>query len=85
MDAVQELSRREWHQPVREFVVSGASKRGWTTWLAAVHDARVRAIAPMVFDNLNFARQMTRQRRLWARCGSARRRSLPAQWATMGQ
>ncbi len=54
MDAVQEFASSRLPEGVDGFVVSGMSKRGWTTWLTGAQDKRVKAIAPMVFDMLNF-------------------------------
>lgn len=40
------------------FVVSGGSKRGWTTWTTAAVDKRVVAIIPCVIDLLNIEPSM---------------------------
>jgi PhoPQ-activated pathogenicity-related protein len=58
MDTVQQFAQKEWGQNVKQFVISGASKRGWTTWLTGATDPRVKAIAPMVIDMLNMKKQL---------------------------
>jgi len=65
MDAVQKYSRRELKHRISRFVVSGASKRGWTTWLAGSQDPRVVAIAPMVIDVLNMPVNIPYQKEVW--------------------
>ncbi|WP_017349363.1 PhoPQ-activated protein PqaA family protein [Pantoea sp. A4] len=40
-------------QHIDKFVVTGASKRGWATWLAGISDPAVVAIVPFVADVLN--------------------------------
>jgi PhoPQ-activated pathogenicity-related protein len=57
MDAVQAWARKQHDQAIETFVVAGASKRGWTTWLAAAVDTRITAIAPIVIDVLNMKAQ----------------------------
>ena len=61
MDVLQAFGKKEWNNTIDQFIVAGASKRGWTTWLTAAIDKRVSAIAPVVIDTLNMREQMPRQ------------------------
>lgn len=61
MDAVTGFLKGETGAGPENFILAGASKRGWTTWLTAAVDSRVKAIAPVVFDILNFAPQLELQ------------------------
>ncbi len=65
MDALQEFSEQQLDLEIKRFVVSGASKRGWTTWLTGAQDERVAAIGPMVIDVLNMPVQMDYQVDIW--------------------
>jgi len=50
---------------VNQFIVAGASKRGWTTWLVGATDKRVIAIVPIVLDALNVVAFAHRQWRMY--------------------
>ncbi len=66
MDAIQEFSAENLDIKINRFVLSGASKRGWTTWLtAASEDPRVIAIAPMVIDMLNMPATLEYQKEIY--------------------
>eukprot|EP00850_Spirogloea_muscicola_P015498 SM000119S25641 [mRNA] locus=s119:163756:167646:- [translate_table: standard] len=54
MDALQEYTLSTTGLQVDNFVVAGASKRGWTAWTTAAVDKRVIGVVPMVCDILNF-------------------------------
>ncbi len=65
MDTIQDATKNS-SNPITSFVVTGASKRGWTTWMtAAIGDPRVKGVAPMVYDNLNIPAQMPHQIDSW--------------------
>ncbi|MCS7254750.1 MAG: PhoPQ-activated protein PqaA family protein [Armatimonadota bacterium] len=67
MDAVQAFLKDKLGIELKGFVLTGASKRGWTTWLTAACDERVKGIVPIVFDNLNFVAQMPYQLKMFGR------------------
>ena len=60
MDSIQALLAEinNGKQAVKDFVLVGASKRGWTTWLGGAVDSRVKAIVPIVIDVLDVAASM---------------------------
>ncbi|PHN02415.1 PhoPQ-activated pathogenicity-related family protein [Flavilitoribacter nigricans] len=65
MDAIQEFSQEELAASIDRFVLTGASKRGWTSWLTGAADQRVAAIAPMVIDVLNMPVNLQYQLDVW--------------------
>lgn len=67
MNAVSQFGKKEWSLDIEEFTVTGASKRGWTTWLTAAVEPRVTALAPAVIDTLNMPKQMPHQIATWGK------------------
>lgn len=64
MDLVQEFTKSEKYA-VKNFFISGASKRGWTTWTTAAVDQRVIGMAPVVIDLLNLEPSFEHHYRLY--------------------
>lgn len=64
MDASQDflLNKSDGAVVVNDFVVTGGSKRGWTTYLTAAVDPRVVGIVPLVFNFLNMGPQVEHHR-----------------------
>lgn len=65
MDAIQEFIKKQNGPPVNQFLLTGYSKRGWTTWLTGANDDRVKAIAPAVIDVLNMPFNVDYQLKTW--------------------
>jgi PhoPQ-activated pathogenicity-related protein len=53
MDTAQAVVPDKTGHEITDFIVTGYSKRGWTTWLTPEVDDRVKAIIPGVFEMLN--------------------------------
>lgn len=58
MDVIEDVTGDVLGKATSKFVVTGASKRGWTTWLTGAVDDRVVGIAPIVYNNLDLIAQM---------------------------
>ena len=67
MNALQQWSEKNGDTKIERFLISGASKRGWTTDLVAAVDKRVVGIVPIVYDNLNLAKQIPHQTEIWGK------------------
>nr|XP_028571212.1 autocrine proliferation repressor protein A-like isoform X1 [Podarcis muralis] len=69
MDTVTDLLLKEsgGMMNITKFSLIGASKRGWTAWLAAAVDGRVVSFTPLVFDLLNIIKNLHHQYRAY--CG----------------
>lgn len=67
MNAIAQFGKQQWSLDIGEFTVTGASKRGWTTWLTAAVDPRVTALAPAVIDTLNMPQQVPHQVATWGK------------------
>ncbi|HJN14111.1 MAG TPA: PhoPQ-activated protein PqaA family protein, partial [Armatimonadota bacterium] len=66
MDALDAFSEEQLEAKVSGYMVFGASKRGWTTYMTGiVAPERCVGIAPMVFDILNMPVQIGHQRDFW--------------------
>lgn len=67
MDVVQTACQDSLDIGIETFTVTGASKRGWTTWLTGAVDPRATAIAPIVIDVVNMGPQMRHQESVWGK------------------
>lgn len=73
MDTVQAYAQSPagGRRAITRFVVSGGSKRGWTTWTTAIVDSRVVAIVPLVIDMLNLEPSFVHHYRAYGRWAPA--------------
>ena len=63
MDTIEEISAKDLDTPISKFIITGASKRGWTSWISAgTKDKRIVGIMPIVFDFLDMKEQLKHQK-----------------------
>ncbi len=65
MDYLEDYFLHHFNTKVKGFILSGVSKRGWTTYLTAAKDKRVKGIIPLSFDNVNFLKTIPHQLEQW--------------------
>jgi PhoPQ-activated pathogenicity-related protein len=53
LDTIAAVANQRVGTSIDKFIVTGASKRGWTTWSLGATDQRVVAMAPLVFSMIN--------------------------------
>ncbi len=65
MDYIEDYFSHHFNISLEGFILSGASKRGWTTYIVGAKDKRVRGIIPLSFDNVNFLKTLPHQLEQW--------------------
>lgn len=65
LTAVTAVARHDCGVAPDRFVVTGASKRAWATWLLAAVDSRVAGIVPTAFSAVRMDRQVGHEAGLW--------------------
>ncbi|MDR3110881.1 MAG: PhoPQ-activated pathogenicity-related family protein [Planctomycetaceae bacterium] len=71
LDVAQAYFKEKNNRKVNKFVVGGASKRGWTTWLTgATRDPRVVGLVPIVYNNLDIEEQLAYHIESWGNYSS---------------
>lgn len=63
LDTIEDISSKELDTKINKFIITGASKRGWTSWISAgTKDKRIIGIMPIVYDWLDMKSQITHQK-----------------------
>ena len=58
MDLIQSEAKKRGYRQPQHFIVSGASKRGWSAWLTSLADSRVNGLIPIVIDVFNMKKNL---------------------------